>query len=103
MKPMTKTEIRDAISDRLAVSKTIVAKVLNEHTKLMRDRIMNDDPVRIDGIGTIRTRHVAATTRRNPRTGGTVQVPAKRVAKLKASDDLNRDLNRQAETTAAAP
>lgn len=60
-----------------------------------------DDKVEIRGFGSFRTRQRKPRTGRNPKTGETVPVPAKRVPFFKASKELREMVD--ASTSSACP
>ncbi len=56
-------------------------------------RLSEGGRVELRGFGAFSTRERAARTGRNPRTGESVDVPAKRVPYFKAGKDMRRRLN----------
>lgn len=50
--------------------------------------LVDDGKVTINGLATLSVAGRKARKARNPKTGGTVDVPAKNVVKLKAKDEL---------------
>jgi integration host factor subunit beta len=59
-----------------------------------------DDKIEVRGFGSFRTRQRKARTGRNPKTGASVAVPAKRVPYFKPSKEL-RDLMNPGEAKAS--
>ena len=57
------------------------------------EAVAADDKVEIRGFGSFRTRQRNARTRRNPKTGDKVEVPAKRVPYFKPSKELRDMVN----------
>ena len=58
----------------------------------LRVQLTGGDEVRIHGFGTFKTAQRAARTGRNPRTGESVQVPARRVVRFSPSTTLSATL-----------
>ncbi len=57
--------------------------------------LRSGDKIEIRGFGSFRTRQRNARTGRNPKTGGRVDVPAKRVPFFKPSKELRDTVNRR--------
>lgn len=85
---MTKKELVAAIADRADVSVAVAAKVYDAAVEVLGDEIGNGG-VRVDGFGTFKVNGRAARVAKNPRTGETINVPAKKVVGFKAAADLN--------------
>lgn len=89
---MNFTEFVDALSTTLNCNKKsaeVAARaVFAEVVKAMQ----NGDEVKIPGFGVFATKDRDARTARNPKTGESVDVPAKRVPTFKASKTLKDDI-----------
>ena len=81
----TKNEIVEAIALQTNLSKTNVRLVLDAMGSVAGDLLQKDGTVTLPGIGKLKVANKAARTGRNPRTGETVQIPAKTVVKFSAS------------------
>jgi len=68
---------------------TIVETVINE----MSDALVRGDRVELRGFGAFSVKERAARTGRNPRTGESVEVDAKRLPAFKAGKQLRDRLN----------
>jgi nucleoid DNA-binding protein len=55
----------------------------------IRKSLKKQENVTIAGFGTFKVKHRKARTARNPKTGATIQVPAKKTVGFKPSKDLN--------------
>ena len=55
--------------------------------------LKNGNEVRLVGFGTFLVSNRAATTGRNPRTGESIQIPAKKVPKFRAGKVLKSTVN----------
>lgn len=60
---------------------------------LMTQHLSNGDRIEIRGFGSFGTKTREARTARNPKTGETIQVAAKRVVQFKAGKELKERLN----------
>ncbi len=80
---MTKADIVDYMSDRMDMTKTAVRRFFGEFAELAYREAEND--VRIPGLGKITIVQRKARKGRNPRTGETIHIPARRALKFKFS------------------
>jgi integration host factor subunit beta len=90
---MTKADLIEEVS-RLAEltrkdSEVIVDTIFDSVVRSLRV----GDKIEIRGFGSFRTRQRNARTGRNPKTGATVEVPAKRVPYFKPSKELRDMVN----------
>jgi len=72
---MNKTELVDALAERLGDRRTAAAAV-DGLLQTIVDRVRAGEPVTLTGFGVFEGRARAARTARNPRTGAAVAVPA---------------------------
>ena len=87
---MNKQELIDVISDKTSCSKKDVTNILNTMQDVIIDTLKSNDKVQLTGFGTFETANRNARTGRNPMTGETVQVKAKRVPKFKAGTPFKK-------------
>lgn len=89
---MNKSELSEALAARTNLSKTqaaaVVDAIFDSESGLIASTIKAGDRVSITGFGTFTVKDKAATVRRNPKTGATVNVAAKRVAKFTSGKGL---------------
>jgi len=87
---------RDVLAEQLAERAEITMSAARDEVKWFFDTISSSltggDEVRIHGFGTFKTAQRAARTGRNPRTGESVQVPARRVVRFSPSTTLSATL-----------
>ncbi len=93
---MTKSELIQKLAERnphlfLRDVEKIVDTVFGEIT----DALANGDRVELRGFGAFSVKHRDARTGRNPRTGETVQVEAKRLPFFKTGKALREKLNEE--------
>lgn len=76
---MTKPELLEKLSAKSEISKTDVDSVLEALTEVLKEDVLgNGDAVNIPGLGAFKQKETAARTGRNPRTGESVQIAAKK-------------------------
>lgn len=79
---------RDSGYDKITAERAVEGLL-----KTIERTLANGEKVSITGFGTFEAVQKKATTARNPRTGETVQVPAKTVPKFKAGKQLKEIVN----------
>ena len=70
-------------------------KITNIILKEVSDSLIRNEGVELRNFGTLRTSIQKASIRRNPKTGGKVNVPKKRTIKWKMSKELFKKLNNE--------
>ena len=98
LSPVTKAHLVDQIADSTELNKQECEKIVNSLFAAMTKALQAGERVDIRGFGTFKVKDKAARQGRNPRTGETVSVPAKKVAAFKPSNEIGDLLN-----PAAAP
>ena len=89
--PMTKTQIVASLAEKAAITKKQAGIILAELCELAAKAIKKGDKFAIPGLVTIKVRARKARMGRNPQTGATIKIPAKKVVKAlpaKALKDL---------------
>lgn len=89
---MNKAEFINAISEESNFSKKDVANMFETMTKVITDTLKAKDKITLAGFGTFETRSRAAREGRNPHTGETINIAAKRVPAFKASGKLKESI-----------
>lgn len=82
---MTTLELVNSISETTGIKKVEVAATLETLTTKMREILSKGDEVNINGLGKFVLVDRKARTARNPKTGESVNVDAKKVVKFKVS------------------
>ena len=91
---MTKAQIIEKVSDQVTtLTKRQAEIVVNTMFNCIRDSLQRGDKTEIRGFGSFRLRSRRMKEGRNPKTGATVAVPAKRVPFFKAGKELKELLN----------
>ena len=91
---MNKGELVTSISERTEVSKADVERVLKAFEEVAQQIVAGGtDKLTLPGFLSIEQSQRAARTGRNPRTGETQQIPAKKSAKISAGSTLKSIAN----------
>ncbi|MFO0774862.1 MAG: HU family DNA-binding protein [Nitrospiraceae bacterium] len=91
---MTKAQIIERLSEDVpTLTKRQAEIVVNTVFDSIRDSLRNGDKTEIRGFGSFRLRSRRMKEGRNPKTGATVAVPAKKVPFFKAGKELKELLN----------
>ncbi len=86
---MTKAELVDRIAEKKpGLTRKQVEVVVNTVLDSIKDALSRDDKVEIRGFGSFRIRNRRPKEGRNPKTGETVTVPAKKVPFFKAGKEM---------------
>ncbi len=85
---MNKGELVDAIANDAGLSKADAGKALNAFVSNVTGSLKKGNSVQLIGFGTFSISNRAARSGRNPQTGATIQIKAKKVAKFKAGKAL---------------
>ena len=90
---MNKNELISSIASSTGLTKTDSAKALDAFLNSVTTSLKKGNDVRLVGFGTFSVAKRAATTGRNPRTGATIKIPARKQAKFKAGKALQDSVN----------
>ena len=85
---MNKKELIESIAGAADVSQAAAEKALNATLTSVADALKKGDKVTLVGFGTFSVAKREARTGRNPQTGKSIKIPAKKVAKFKAGSKL---------------
>lgn len=90
---MNKNELISNIADEAGLTKGAATKAVDAFIMAVTDSLANGEDVRLVGFGTFSVAKRAAKTGRNPRTGATIQIKARKLAKFKAGKTLQNAVN----------
>ena len=90
---MNKDDLIAKVANSVGVSKTDAAKSVDAVFSNITSSLKGGNDVRLVGFGTFVVANRAATTGRNPRTGESIQIPAKKVPKFRAGKALKETIN----------
>ena len=91
---MNKAELIEAISGSAKMSKADAGRALDATIESISKSLKKGDKVSLVGFGTFSVAKRAARNGRNPQTGKTIKIAAKKVAKFKAGTDLSNTVNK---------
>jgi DNA-binding protein HU-beta len=89
---MNKAELIAHIADHAELTKTAANAALDAFIDAVTKSLKKDDKVTLVGFGTFSVSKRAKRKGRNPKTGETINIKAKKVAKFKAGKDLSSKL-----------
>ena len=79
---MNKAELIEEVATQTGLTKRTSGKAVYAIVSAVSDCLAKGEKVTLVGFGTFGVRQRKARTGRNPQTGATIQIPAKRVAKF---------------------
>lgn len=84
---MNKSDLIDVVAKNTKTKKE-AGETLDELFNAIKNALSNGDRVQIAGFGSFSVTDRKARVGRNPKTGESINIPAKKVAKFKAAKDL---------------
>lgn len=85
---MTKTDLIKQTSDQTGFTRADVTNVIDTALEIIKAGIQTGDRINLHGFGIFTMATRAGGTRKNPRTGDPVEVPAKKVVKFRPAKVL---------------
>jgi DNA-binding protein HU-beta len=86
---MNKAELIAQLAEDAGITKTQANAALDSFVDTVTKTLKKGDKVTLVGFGTFSVSKRAARTGRNPQTGATIKIKAKKVAKFKAGKELS--------------
>lgn len=90
---MNKSDLIDAMATNAGISKAAAGKALDAMMKSITGELMTGGRVSLVGFGSFSVSSRAARDGRNPQTGATIKIPARKVIKFKAGSELKDSVN----------
>ena len=90
---MNKSDLIEAMATNAGVSKAAAGKALDAMMKSITGELMTGGRVSLVGFGSFSVSSRAARDGRNPQTGATIKIPARKVIKFKAGSELKEAVN----------
>ncbi|MDR3629837.1 MAG: HU family DNA-binding protein [Desulfocapsaceae bacterium] len=90
---MNKKELVESIAGAAEINITSAEKALNGLLKAISETLGKGDTVTLVGFGTFSVSKRESREGRNPKTGETIKIPAKKVARFKAGSKLSEAIN----------
>jgi integration host factor subunit beta len=100
---MTKSELAEHLSLMQKLPKSSAALLVDTIFDCLFQALSRDERIEIRGFGSFENRHYGARKGRNPRTGASVQVKAKRLPAFKVGKELRERLDADLRTTRELP
>ena len=88
MADVSKQDVVDAVADAADLSKADANRAVDAVIDCIKGSLANGNSVGIIGFGTFEVRERAAREGRNPQTGATIKIAAKKVPAFKAGKGL---------------
>ncbi|MCK5241382.1 HU family DNA-binding protein [bacterium] len=85
---MTKVELIDKVAEGLGLPKREIEKMLEKLISTIQNALKAGQKVSVAGLGTFVVKEKKARIARNPKTGESVQVPAKKAPKFRPGKEL---------------
>lgn len=85
---MTKNELMEVVADSTGMSKSKVSQVIQAALDHMKVALSAGDDITLAGFGQFKSVQKAARVGRNPKTGESVDIPAKQVVRFKPSSAI---------------
>ncbi len=90
---MNKTELIESIAEKAGITKAAAKVALETFLGDVEGTLKKGDRVSLVGFGSWSVSERAAREGRNPQTGQTIQIAAKKVVKFKAGSELTAAIN----------
>ncbi len=90
---MNKNDLVSAVSESVGISKADATKAVDSVFDSITNSMRNGNEVRLVGFGTFSVAQRQARNGRNPQTGATIYIPARKQAKFKAGKALKEAVN----------
>ena len=90
---MNKGDLVDNVAENAGLSRQQAESAVSAVLEAIEDALKSDDKVSLIGFGTFSVNERAARTGRNPKTGQSIQIAAKKVIKFKPGKSLSESVN----------
>jgi integration host factor subunit beta len=92
---MTKAELVEMVAEEINLTKKQTEMIVNILFSSITEALSRGDKVELRGFGSFRIRNRNPREGRNPKTGDTVHIPAKKVPFFKAGKELRAMVDHQ--------
>lgn len=90
---MTKQDMIERMAKAARISKAAAERALGAYIGAVGEELKTSGKLSLVGFGTFNCVHRKARTGRNPKTGGAIQIPARKVVRFKAGKGLTDVVN----------
>ncbi|NLF24455.1 MAG: integration host factor subunit alpha [Deltaproteobacteria bacterium] len=92
---LTKADLADAIYAALPLDKQKAAQIVEDYIELIKDALSSENKVMLSGFGSYEVKYKPPRRGRNPQTGESIILRARKVVKFKPSQLLRKAINGQ--------
>ncbi len=92
---LTKADLADAIYAALPVDKQKAAQIVEDYVELIKEALEKEGKVMLSGFGSYEVKYKPPRRGRNPQTGDSIILRARKVVKFKPSQLLRKAINGQ--------
>ena len=85
---MNKAELVEEVANQTGLTRKVSRKAVNAVTSVITDSLVREERVTLVGFGTFQVMERKARRGRNPQTGQTIQIPAKKVPRFRPGKGL---------------
>ena len=89
---LTKAQLAELLFEQIGMNKREAKDMVDAFFTLMAQRLIDGEDVKLSGFGNFQVRTKAARPGRNPRTGESIPIKARRVVTFHASSKLKEQL-----------
>ncbi len=100
---MNKSDLIEKVVERSNLPRKRAEAVVNLIFDSMTEALVKDERIEIRGFGSFVSKHYRARTGRNPRTGATINVSAKRLPFFKVGKELRERVDYGGDSSSAEP
>jgi len=100
---MTKADIVETLYEKVGFSKKEAADLVELVFDTIKERLSHGDKIKISGFGNFVIREKKPRMGRNPQTGDTIEISARRVLTFRPSQVLRAEVNGSLETKPIIP
>lgn len=90
---LTKADLAEAIYAALPVDKQKAALIVEDYVEIIKDALANEGKVMLSGFGSYKVKYKPARRGRNPQTGDSITLRARKVVKFQPSQLLRKAIN----------
>ncbi len=92
---LTKAELAEMLFDRVGLNKREAKDIVDTFFEEIRDALARGEQVKLSGFGNFQVRNKSPRPGRNPKTGETIPIAARRVVTFHASQKLKSAIETQ--------
>ncbi len=91
---MTKADIVEKVYEKIGLTKKECQELVDKVFEIIKKALENGEKVKISSFGTFTVKYKKERKGRNPQTGETITLPARKVLSFKPSKILRDEINR---------